>query len=181
MLMVNGDYFRAIRGVAESVQFQDVVSVTPDQAEKQRHMELAVRFLVHSFVPYDGKLDVEEYIDEGTIRLARGGDEQASVNLINKTFGLLHSAFGPDALRRYENGTHSGRVGLVALEAIAVGIARNVDAILALGDGDAAAFVKDRIEAFWSQPTVANFTSPGLRGTARIQRTVPFGTEWFKP
>lgn len=180
MLMVNGEYYRSIRAVAESVQFQEVVSVTPDQAEKQRHMELTVRFLVHALVPYDGKLDVEEYIDEGTIALARGGDEQASVSLINKTFGLLHSAFGSNALRRYENGAHSGRVGLVALEAIAVGIARNVDAILALGEGNAVAFVKDRIEGFWSDPAVANFTSPGLRGTARIQRTVPFGTDWFK-
>ena len=69
MLMVNGEYYRAIKAAAEGTHFQGVVAVTEDQIERQRHMELAVRFLVHTFVPYDGELDVEEYIDDGIVNL----------------------------------------------------------------------------------------------------------------
>ena len=51
MLMVNSTYYRAIKRAAESEPFQRVVAVTEDQIEKQRHLELAVRFMVHTHVP----------------------------------------------------------------------------------------------------------------------------------
>jgi len=181
VLMINSDYYRDIKAAAEQQVFQAVVSVSVDQKEKQRHMELAMRFLAHALVPYDGRLDVEEYIDESSVSLAQAGDAVGAVNLINGTFGLLHDVAGGDALRRFDNGQHAGRVGLVGLEAIAVGVAKNLPAIQALGDQPAKEFTKGKIEAFWAQPEVVTFTSPGLRGTVRIQRTVPFGEEWFKP
>ena len=58
-------------------------------------------------------------------------------------------------------------------------MAKNLEAILALAIPQN--FVSDKIQNFWSQPETANFTSPGLRGTTRIQRTVPFGEVWFRP
>lgn len=181
MLMINGDYFRAVKQAAEQPSFRSVTSVTDEQSERQRHMEMAVRFLVHTNVPYDGRLDVEEYIDEGIISLAQTGDHASAIDQINRTFQLLNDVAGSDALRRFQNGSHIGKVGLVGLEGIAVGVAKNLDTILALGANDAKTFVKEKIEGFWSQPQSANFTSPGLRGTIRIQRTVPFGQEWFRP
>ncbi|GIK97580.1 MAG: hypothetical protein BroJett029_17890 [Alphaproteobacteria bacterium] len=179
MLMVNGDFYRAIKAAAEQESFQTVISVTEDQIERQRHMEFAVRFLVHTYVPYDGTLDVEEYIDEGIVQLAgksNGAEESA---LINRTFTLLHSVAGRDALRRYEDGHHTGKVGLVGLEGIAVGVAKNMDAISGLAAPPN--FVREKIRTFWEEPATARFTSPGLRGTTRIQRTVPFGEDWFRP
>lgn len=179
MLMVNGEYYRAVKTAAEQEQFQSVVSVTEDQIERQRHMEFAVRFLVHAYVPYDGTLDVEEYIDDGIIALAGASDGASATELINRTFALLSVVAGGDALRRFENGRYTGKVGLVGLEGIAVGVAKNLDAILALpAPRD---FVRERIHAFWGQPQTATFTSPGLRGTTRIRRTVPFGEVWFRP
>ena len=142
-------------------------------------MEFAVRFLVHSYVPYDGTLDVEEYVDEGIVKLAGAGNGPEAARLINTTFRLLDAVAGKDALRRFENGHHTGKVGLVGLEGIAVGVAKNLDAILALKSPHN--FVREKIRAFWDQPQAANFTSPGLRGTTRIQRTVPFGKAWFRP
>ena len=142
-------------------------------------MEFAVRFLVHTYVPYDGTLDVEEYVDEGMIRLATAADVAQVGAIMGSTFDLLNAAAGSNALRRFDAGRHTGKVGLVALEGIAVGVAKNIDAIAALPDK--VKYVKDKIETFWSQPEAATFMSPGLRGTRRIQRTVPFGSRWFKP
>ncbi len=181
MLMINGVYFRAVKATAERPAFRAVTSISEEQLEKQRHMEMAVRFLVHSQIPYDGRLDVEEYIDEGIVRLAQAGEAVGAAELINKTFALLNDVAGKNALRRFENGTHIGKVGLVGLEGIAVGVAKNLNAILALGAVDAKRFVKEKIESFWAQPQSVSFTSPGLRGTIRIQRTVPFGEVWFRP
>lgn len=181
MLMINRDYFRAVKLAAEERPFQTVFAVTEEQADKQRHLEMAVRFLVHTNVAYDGLLDVEEYIDEGIVALSRVGDIASAGSQINRTFELLNDVAGTNALRRFHNGGHVGKVGLVGLEGIAVGVAKNLDAIEALGLDAAKAFVKDKIEGFWSQPESAGFTSPGLRGTIRIKRTVPFGEVWFRP
>ncbi|MGK8641108.1 DUF262 domain-containing protein [Brucella anthropi] len=181
MLMINGDYFRAVKQAAEQPPFRAVTSITDEQAERQRHMEMAVRFLVHTNVPYDGRLDVEEYIDEGIVNLAQNGDHASAVSQLDRTFLLLNEVAGGDAFRRFQNGAHIGKVGLVGLEGIAVGVAKNLEAILALGANESRAFVKEKMESFWAQPQSANFTSPGLRGTIRIQRTVPFGEEWFRP
>lgn len=181
MLMINHDYFRVVKAAAEQASFKSVISVTEEQIERQRHLEMAVRFLVHAKVPYDGLLDVEEYIDEGIIGLAEAGDHASAADLINRTFQLLDTVAGSDSLRRFNNGSHVGKVGLVGLEGIAVGVAKNLDAILALGQDEARDFVKEKMESFWAQPDSAKFTSPGLRGTVRIQRTVPFGEVWFRP
>jgi hypothetical protein len=66
-------------------------------------------------VSYDGTLDVEEYIDEGIIKLAAANDGVVAENLINRTFALLNNVEGRDTLRRFENGHHIGKVGLVEL------------------------------------------------------------------
>lgn len=181
MLMINRDFFRAVKAAAEQSAFRLVAGVTEEQAEKQRHLELAVRFLVHAKVPYGGALDVEEFIDEGVIALAQAGDGAGATELINRTFQLLYESAGTDALRRFQNGVHAGKAGLVGLEGIAVGVAKNLNAILALGQEEAKTFVREKLQSFWSQPQSAGFTSPGLRGTIRIQRTVPSGEAWFRP
>ncbi len=179
VLMVNRDYFRAIREIAEQDFFKTVVGISEEQEQKQRHLELAMRFLVHTFIPYDGKLDVEEFVDEGVIALATKGDAARDTATLNKTFKLLQETDGDKALRRFDGQKHVGKIGLVALETIAVGVATNLDAILARPDPQG--FVRDKSRAFWSDPSTASFTSPGVRGTTRIQRTVPHGAQWFKP
>jgi hypothetical protein len=95
------------------------------------------------------------------------------------TFDLIERATGPDGLKRFEDGTHRGKVGLRAFEAIAVGISFNLDQILALADPTS--FVRDRVRGFWNQPEIESFSAPGLRGTQRIQKTIPFGRHWFAP
>ena len=179
MLMVNGTYYRAVRAAAEQEIFQTVTGISEDQIERQRHMEYAVRFLVHAEVPYDGTLDVEEYIDDGIVKLAAHSDGSADRSLIDRTFTLLNAVAGKDALRRFEDGHYTGKVSLIGLEAIAVGVAKNLEGIMAQPEPQL--FVSERIKRFWQQPKVESFTSPGLRGTTRIQRTVPFGADWFRP
>lgn len=177
MLMVNARDYQLVKASAERASFQSVMNISEEQMEKQRHMELAVRFLVHVNVPYDGKLDVEEYMDEGIAEVLSGGQVATATNLMDQTFDLLFQAAGADALRRFENGHHVGKVGLVGLEAIAVGVAKNLPTICA--KQDAIVSLAKSITKFWTQPAIANFVSLGMRGTTRIQRTIPYGNDWF--
>lgn len=177
IIMVSRPYATFMRGLADSQPYLSVLSASEDQLEKQRHMEYVSRFLVHTYVPYDGKLDVEEFVDEGVVTLATANETQQSGATFNATFNLLQQAHGADALRRFQNGIPTGRVGLAAFEGIAVGIAKNIAHIQ--GKANPLAYVRQRIIEFWQAPNVQNFFAAGLRGTARIQRTVPFGAGWF--
>lgn len=177
MLMVNERAFRLIKTAAERSNFLQIINASEEQVDKQRHMEMAVRFLVHTNIAYDGELDVEEYIDNGIVTLLESKKLAAAVKAMDATFDLLHDASGADALRRYDGKKHSGKVGLVGLEGIAVGVGKNIKGIR--GRANPEAFVRQRIQKFWQQPAADSFTSPGLRGTIRLQRTVPFGAAWF--
>ena len=158
-------------------QFPNSVGGERRSAQQQRHMEYVSRFLVHTFLPYDGKLDVEEFIDDGIVKLAQAGETTNAGTTFRTTFDLLKNSYGDNALRRFVNGAPSGRVGLVALECIAVGVARNLTAIQA--KSEPVEFVRRRISEFWQSPNLPQFFSAGLRGTARLQRTVRFGMDWF--
>jgi hypothetical protein len=177
IIMVNSKYFLFLKEMVKRGAFQTVVSLTEEQIERQRHMEYATRFMVHTFIPYDGKLDVEEYIDKGIIELATVGELKRARAIFEHTFDLLNEAFGSDALRRFEKNKHSGRVSLAAFECIAVGIGRNFAKISKMKKP--VEFIQKKIIAFWKQPELETFFAAGMRGTIRIQRTVPFGERWF--
>lgn len=177
VIMVNPGYHRFMRECAQRQSYLTVLSASPDQLEKQRDMEYVSRFLVHTYVQYDGKLDVEEFIDKGIVDLATAGEMQNAAATFNATFDLLNQAHGTNALRRFHNGLPSGRVLLAAYECIAVGVAKNIDHIQV--KQDPVQFLRQRIADFWQQPGIDQFFVAGLRGTVRIQRTIPFGTAWF--
>jgi hypothetical protein len=109
--------------------------------------------------------------------LAGAGETERAGRRFRRTFDLLFEAHGTDALRRFERGTARGRVLLAAYECIAIGVARNLPRIRRLDDP--VAYVRRRIEQFWAADEIENFFVAGLRGTARIQRTIPFGQRWF--
>lgn len=177
IIMVNSEYAKFMRELSESDSFLRVLAASEDQIEKQRHMEYVSRFLVHTYLPYDGKLDVEDFIDEGIVTLATSNETKQAGATFHETFKLLDEAYGGDSLRRFQSGAPSGRVGLAAFEGIAVGIAKNISKIQS--KEAPVDYVRQRISKFWQATGVQNFFVAGLRGTIRIQRTVPFGTKWF--
>lgn len=177
VIMVNSHYGAFLRSLAEGDDFLRVLSASPDQLEKQRHMEYASRFLVHTFVPYDGKLDVEEFIDEGMVSLASQNEVSNAEVAFRGTFDLLNRAYGDNALRRLHQGSFSGRVGLAAFEGIAVGIGRNIANVQS--KSSPLDYVRQRVREFWEADEIQSFFAQGMRGTVRIQRTVRFGADWF--
>jgi hypothetical protein len=122
-------------------------------------------------------LDVEEFIDKGIVDLAMNGEIKNTAETFSATFDLLYEAYGVNALRRFSYGQPGGRVLLAAYECVAVGIAKNIAFIRA--KPDPIQYVRQRIAEFWQNPVIDNFFVPGLRGTVRIQRTIPFGASWF--
>jgi hypothetical protein len=177
MIMLNAAAFENIKDVAESVAFKEVCCFTPEQLQKQKHLEFATRVLVMANIEYDRDLDVEDYIDQGVVDILSDDGVQAAIEKLSQTFDLLSDSEGANALKRYDGEKFTGRVGLVGLEGIAVGILTNLDAILEKRNPHA--FVRAKIKTFWASDEAKSFVSPGLRGTVRLQRTLPFGKAHF--
>jgi len=178
-VMVNSELFRALRQLSHHPSFTTMVQSTEEQKKRQRDLEYAMRFLVYRYIPYDGKKDVEEYIDFGVIQIAeRALYTDAVEKNFKDTFDLLHRALGADGLKRYSAG-FSGRVGLTGLEVVAVGASFNLDQIVALDDP--VKFVRQKVHDLWGLEDVDNFSRPGVTGTQRIQKSIPFGKDWFQP
>ncbi|WP_041927128.1 DUF262 domain-containing protein [Methylocystis sp. SC2] len=181
MVLANAEFTQAIRQVAQRNDVAGIFQITSEQKAVQRDVEYIVRMIVHTFVDYDRSLDVQEFLDAAIVEILTDRDCDEVMQTITWTLETLHRILGDRALMPPQ-GAEEGiarRFSLRALEAIAVGVARNKAAIVVHANPDQ--FVKDRIEGFWRERQVAEMSASGLRGTVRLQRTIPFGAQWFNP
>ncbi|MEM6388115.1 MAG: DUF262 domain-containing protein [Pseudomonadota bacterium] len=179
-VMANSEGFSEVKAAANDSKFLELVRLTDTAVEQQRHLEWLMRIMVHSKIDYDGRLDVENFIDNGMRDILEKEQQNSILNDVKRTFELLAVASGDVALLPSLGAGGSGnRVSLRQIEAIAVGISRNVSQINELQDP--ASFISRRLIDFWKQPEVEKMSAAGLSPTQRIPRTVPFGATWFDP
>jgi hypothetical protein len=182
VIMASEEFYHYLESLAKFASFKRVSRISSKGDIIQKPLEFVTRFVTFLYHDFDSAFDVEEYIDKLIIELAEQPAEFVAIeDTFRKTFALLDAAEGAEALRRYDpaRGAFVGHVGQVALEGVAVGIGRNLAAISALPDP--AKHVSDRIKAFWAEPAVKEFAKPGLSGGKRLQATLPFGADFFKP
>jgi hypothetical protein len=181
MVLANADFTQALRQFAQREDVSRIFQITPEQKNTQRDLEYVVRLIVHTFADYDRSLDVQEFLDATIVDILTEKDRAEVMETISWTVETLHRVLGDRALIPPQDAAEgiANRFSLRALEAVAVGVARNKTAIMAHAKPDH--FVADKIETFWRQPAVADMSASGLRGTVRLQRTIPFGARWFKP
>lgn len=181
MVLANPEFTQAIRQFAQRADFKKIFQITSEQEGTQKDVEYVVRLIVHTFIDYDRSLDVQEFLDAAIVQILTSKEAGEVLNTIGWMVETLDRTLGERALFPPPDaaGGVAPRFSLRALEAIAVGVSRNRSKIIALPNSDD--FVRERIASFWQQPQVAEMSASGLRGTIRLQRTIPFGGEWFRP
>ncbi|MQM38899.1 hypothetical protein KBTX_02920 [wastewater metagenome] len=181
MVLANAEATRKIRKLAQSEAFVRILNITQEQKDRQKDVEYAVRAIVHTVESFDSGTDVQEFLDRGILRVIADQDPDSVIADVTWAVDTLDRLFGDEALlpHRESHEAIARRFSLRALEGILVGIARNRGGISDVGEPDE--FIKSRIDAFWRQQEVADMSASGLRGTTRIQRSVPFGAKWFRP
>ncbi|WP_429931008.1 DUF262 domain-containing protein [Agrobacterium vitis] len=181
MVLANADFMQAIRRFAQREDFRKIFQITSEQEGNQRDVEYVVRLIVHTFTEFDRTLDVQEFLDAAIVEILATKDQEEVISTIAWMVEALYRTVGERALFPPPEaaGDVAPRFSLRALEAIAVGVSRNKSSITILSNSDD--FLKDRIASFWQQPQVTDMSASGLRGTVRLQRTIPFGSKWFNP
>lgn len=181
MVLADEDFTQKLKGIAGRQEVQALFGVTNEQHQKQRDLEYVVRLIVHSMVEYSTKMDIEEYLSNGILEVIESGRQDEAIEMVNWVIETLITVGGNDALLPAEDRANGvgRRFSLRALEVIGVGIAKNRDALAV--KADATEFIRTKIADFWVHQIVAELSSAGMRGTTRIQRSVPFGAKWFDP
>lgn len=183
MVLADEDFTQKLKDIAGRQEVQALFGVTSEQHQKQRDLEYLVRLIVHTMVEYSTKMDIEEYLSTGILEVIESGRQDEAIEMVNWVIDTLRNVGGDEALLPAEeriDGVGGGsRFSLRALEVIGVGIAKNRELLAAKPDADE--FIRAKIASFWMNPIVVDLSSAGMRGTTRIQRSVPFGAKWFDP
>jgi Protein of unknown function DUF262 len=181
MVLANGPFTQAIRAFAQRDDFKSIFQITEEHRSTQRDIDYITRLIVHIFSDYNKALDVQEFLDVAIVDILTTRDQTKVFETLDWTIGSLHRVLGDRVLippQAAQDGV-ANRFSLRALEAIAVGLGRNKDAVISINNPDD--FIREKITSFWQQPQVLEMSASGLRGTVRLQRTIPFGETWFNP
>lgn len=181
MVLANSEFVTSIRQFCSQIQFERLFSLNQDQKKVQKDIEYATRLIVHTFRDFSNNLDVQEFLDHSIVDILANDNMNLVMETVSWSVSTLHRLMGDRALFPPDGAPEdvAPRFSLRALEAIAAGIARNRDAILQLAAPDQ--FILEKVRTFWNQPEIAQMSASGLRGTVRLQRSVPFGAQWFSP
>jgi hypothetical protein len=179
MVLANPDFTRAIKDFCKEEEFKSLMRISEDDQKTQTDVEHVVRLAVHTFRDYDGERELGEFLNDEIISVITSEDQNHVMDTLRWTIHVLHETFGEDALipPKEFKGAQGRKFSLRALESIAVGVARNSRKIRK--KKDPCKFVRDKIEEFWKQPQAGKLSVPGQSSTRRIQKTIPFGEEWF--
>lgn len=181
MVLADPECTRNMREFVTNPEFVEIFRISADQQQVQKDLDYLVRLIVHTRFDLPSKTDVEEFLDKSILAILEEDGSQAALDTVAWAVTVLHRALGANALIPPEDRADgiAARFSLRALEGIAVGIARNRTAIQSLVNPED--FIRQKVTEFWRQPEVAELSASGLRGTVRIQRSVPFGAAWFAP
>lgn len=181
MVLADAEFTAELRNICGEKEFADIFRLNEEQVKQQRDFEYLVRLACHTYYNYEGRLDVEEFLDEKTWALLTEQDQAEVCGRLSETIEILAAAGGADVFLPAGNieFNAANRFSLRSLEVIGVGVASNIEEIKA--QPDPAKFVSDRIEEFWRSEDAARMSTPGQRGTTRWGKTIPFGRDWFKP
>lgn len=181
MVLTDRAFTQELRAFVQKESFARIFRITEDQKSNQKDLEYAVRLVVHTYENFPSGRDVQEFLDYAILKVMTERNADNVIEQIDWPVETLIRLFGEDALLPPQDveSNMAPRFSLRALEGIVVGLARNKNKIINMPDADR--FIRDKIAGFWDRREVLEMSAPGLRGSVRLQKTVPFGENWFNP
>jgi Protein of unknown function DUF262 len=182
MVMIDPTFATWVNSLTEYPAFRNSIAITDNAERRQKASELVLRFIVYRHRPYEGGLDVHEYLDDGLIHIASDSqfNRATEAKAFKDTFGLIFNALGDDAFRRYDGSKFSGMFLISAFEAITIGVSQNLDRLKSLAKPKRSAFVRDKVKALWKDSTFRKNSGAGVRGTTRLSNLLPLAESFFR-
>jgi len=188
LISIDRAAFGKIQRLCGDERYQDCIALTDKAKDEQYDMELVLRFLALAGAPDDTVSsigDIGEHLDDFMIEHATAGDlpndEQEQV--FTDVFGLLATTIKDNSFRRYdaEDERFKGGFLISAFEAIALGVAENLDAWKALTTSEQKEQLSEKVKELWQNETFLAGIGSGKRASQRLPVTVAKGRECIKP
>ena len=182
MVMLDETFFAWIKKLSDINAFKKTIDVSDRDRNEQRPTELCLRLLAYLTVPYDQNLGVHEYLDAATIQMAKDNSlaRDALESRFASTFTILEAALGAKTFRKWTGKSFSGAFSISAYEAIAYGVAKNVERLEKLATKKRNAHVVECVKEIWSDPIFLKNSGAGVRGTTRLSNLLPIAPKYFK-
>ncbi|NDW53615.1 DUF262 domain-containing protein [Aliiroseovarius sp. PrR006] len=182
-VMLNRDLHDWLQARAQFAPFVDCTQQTERAVTAQMNVELVLRYLAYVHQPYEGGLDVHDYLDSVLANLANNNQfnfEQETANF-ERTFQALHNALGANAFKRWDGAHFRGKFLMSVFEVLTSGVANNLDAIYALDDAARSQFIEEKAKSLWENDVFQANSGGGVRGTTRLQNLLPMSREFLAP
>ncbi len=187
LVWINEDFFDWMKDrLTEAQTFRDCVQL-PDRLEAQQYRsELVLRFITFyktDLLELKKIKDIGEFLNEQNRAIAqdRHFDRHDRERAFTETFKLLSASIGQNAFRKFNalKGSFGGPFLISAFEAVALGVAFNIDAWLAEEQPEQK--IEELVKGLWGQSDFTDYIGTGVPARDRIQRSVPFGRQYFRP
>jgi uncharacterized protein with ParB-like and HNH nuclease domain len=186
IIMLDQSFYDKINQLKEYESFKNCLPLQDDKFKIEHHMELILRY----FISKAGKVDftryqkskaiLRDFIDEQTTSLIEDEnfhlDEEIAV--FKKTFDFIYETLEDNAFKKYNiaKGKFEGPFLESSFEAIAPGVAENIEHISTLSKED---FV-GKVKRLYDEPLYKQYAARGVRALGRIQGMTEFSKSYFK-
>lgn len=183
MIMTNRDFYEFIMTLDSEESFRKCLPISDRRTDEQYRVELLLRLLIAEYINWEkiGQYsDFAELLDKETILLCNMNldFEKIRENFI-ATFNCLYDVLGEDAFKKYNGTKHSGPVMAASYQTIAIGVYKNITAIMALDKKNE--WLESKVHSLYTQEAFKRNTTPGVRSIPRFKELSLFGENYFKP
>lgn len=189
LLMVNREFYGWISELRNDANFQLAIAASDRQREEQYDLELVLRFIAYRNVAaheLTNIRDLSDFLTDSMLRFAEDNTfpRQEEERTFRDTFAILANALADETFRKFDpgRGRFIGGFSVSAFEAIAIGVAANLEDWSGIEEDRRNEDLRARIAWLWTEDEVFRARSgTGVRAGTRVPYIVPHGVEVFRP
>jgi len=189
LLMVDRELYSWIDALSNYPPFKDCLNLSEKDGLERYDQEIVSRFFViknASLEEIRKAGDFEDYITNYLIKLWRSSsfNKREAESTFKRTFDLLDNTLGDDSFKKYNanKGKFEGRFLVSSFEAIAIGLANNINnwEINEINKDKIKTKLKQKVVDLWANSQFNQNVGSGVKFNTRIPTVVPLGQETFR-